>query len=391
MSLQSLLNAVRRETTSGRFVGEIDGLRFYAILAVLLFHVDGSLMAYRPWLRAADGNVDWIYAITRAGHYGVQLFFLLSGFVLGLPFAEAALGEGKQVRLGAYLWRRVTRLEPPYAINLTVMALLLVMFNGASPASIVPRWLAALCYADSWLYGYPILVNFVAWSLEIEVQFYLLAPLLARVFLVRNVQLRRLVLAGGIFCMPFLVSLAGLHTWHEGRTLLHNLSFFLAGFLIVDVWLTEWQRRPSHTLAWDAISVACVAGVVGIANNEAGIPNALTHVVLTALCSGIVVAGFRGVIQRSFLATGILPAFGGMCYTIYLWHPAIKSALCKAAAFVPPMPWALVERLALLCGIVILILLFAVPFFLFFEKPFMRRDWSTGFSAWRPKATKTSL
>ena len=379
MSLQSLLSAVRRETTSGRFVGEIDGLRFYAILAVLLFHVDGSLMAYRPWLRAADGTEDWIYAITSAGHYGVQLFFVLSGFVLGLPFAEAALGEGKQVRLRAYLLRRVTRLEPPYAINLTVMALLLVLVNGASPASIVPRYLAALCYADSWLYGYPILVNFVAWSLEIEVQFYLVAPLLARVFLVHDAQIRKLVLIAGIVSMPFLVTLAGLQTWHEGRTLLHNLSFFLAGFLIVDVWLTKWQRRPSRTLAWDAIGVACAAGVVAIANNEVGIPIAVTQVVLTALCGGIVVAGFRGMIQRNFLPTGILPAFGGMCYTIYLWHPAIKSALCKAASCVPPMPSCLAERVALLCGIVVLILVSAVPFFLLFEKPFMKRDWPITF------------
>ncbi len=381
MSLQSLLNAVRRETTSGRFVGEIDGLRFYAILAVLLFHVDGSLMAYRPWLRSAAGTEDWIYAITRAGHYGVQLFFVLSGFVLGLPFAEAALGEAKPVRLGAYLWRRVTRLEPPYVINLTVMALLLVLVNGVSAAIILPRYRAALCYADSWLYGYPILVNFVAWSLEIEVQFYLLAPLLARVFLIRNAQIRRLVLLGGILCMPLLIECAGLQAWHKGRTVLHNLSFFLAGFAIVDLWLTKWQRRPTQTMSWDAIGIACAAGIVAIAYNEAGIPFAVVQVALSALCAGIVVAGFRGAMQRRLLPTGILPAFGGMCYTIYLWHPAIKIALCKAALFVPPMPSASAERLTLLFCIVILILLFSVPFFLLFEKPFMKRDWPLALKA----------
>jgi peptidoglycan/LPS O-acetylase OafA/YrhL len=381
VKLQALLNAVRRETTSGRFVGEIDGLRFYAILAVLLFHVDGSLMAYRPWLRAADGTEDWIYAITSAGHYGVQLFFVLSGFVLGLPFAEAALGGGKQVTLGAYLRRRVTRLEPPYAINLTVMAVLLVLVNGASPASIVPRYLAALCYVDSWLYGYPILVNFVAWSLEIEVQFYLLAPVLAGVFLIRNVRARRSLLLAGVAGVPFVVALAGLQNWHEGQTLLHNISFFLAGFLIVDLWLNEWQRCPSRTLLWDAVGVGCVAGIVVIANNETGLPVVVIQVVMAVLCAGIVSSGFRGAFQHHFLRSGMMPAFGGMCYTIYLWHPAIKSALCKAASALPPTPSATAERIALLCGIVVLILISAVPFFLLFEKPFMKRDWPSTFRA----------
>jgi peptidoglycan/LPS O-acetylase OafA/YrhL len=44
--------------------------------------------------------------------YGVHLFFVLSGFILALPFCKAARGGGS-VDIKKYFWRRVTRLEPP--------------------------------------------------------------------------------------------------------------------------------------------------------------------------------------------------------------------------------------------------------------------------------------
>jgi peptidoglycan/LPS O-acetylase OafA/YrhL len=379
--LTALLNRLRRETTSGRFVGEIDGLRFYAILAVLLFHVDGSLLAYRPWLRPDSLDADWLYTVTRAGHYGVQLFFVLSGFVLGMPFAEAVFAGGKRVSLPAYLQRRVTRLEPPYLINLTVMALLLILVNGALPEKVLPRYLASLFYVDSWLFGYPILVNFVAWSLEIEVQFYLLAPFLASIFHTRPARTRRLALLGAIILAPAAIHAGGLDDWHQGRTVLHNLPFFLSGFLIVDVWMNDWKRHPSRSVAWDFLGVCCCIGLITMARYEYSLPPSLVAVVLAALCAGIVVSGFRGAFQQCILPRGLLPAVGGMCYTIYLWHPAIKSSLCKAAAVIPTLPSALLERTLLLSSFVAIVIMCSVPFYLLFEKPFMRRDWPQRFMA----------
>ena len=64
------------------------------------------------------GMPFWVEHLRR----GVELFFIISGFILGLPFAKQYLAGGKQVRLGAYFLRRLTRLEPPYILILCIRA-----------------------------------------------------------------------------------------------------------------------------------------------------------------------------------------------------------------------------------------------------------------------------
>src|SRR5262245_10743057 len=58
------------------------------------------------------------------GRYGVQLFFIISGFILALPFAAERLAGARPVRLKAFYLRRLTRLEPPYFLVLTIFFLL---------------------------------------------------------------------------------------------------------------------------------------------------------------------------------------------------------------------------------------------------------------------------
>lgn len=79
-------NHLRRRTTSGHWLPEIDGLRFIAILSVLLFHLQGqfdhhySLSIGPPFALAVRAF--------GFGNRGVQLFFAISGFILALPFAR---------------------------------------------------------------------------------------------------------------------------------------------------------------------------------------------------------------------------------------------------------------------------------------------------------------
>lgn len=108
---QRLLERLSRRTTSGRFIAEIDGLRFVSIALVVLYHMAGYVAA-----QAAGAPRHAIFRIAVHGHYGVPLFFAISGFVLGLPFAGQHLAGGRPVRLRPYFLRRLTRLEPPYSL-----------------------------------------------------------------------------------------------------------------------------------------------------------------------------------------------------------------------------------------------------------------------------------
>ena len=98
-----ILGLISRPSTSGGFVPEMDGLRFVAIAWVVLYHVAA--------LRSPDVPAA-LRAGCDSGHYGVELFFIISGFVLALPFATWRLKEGGPVVLKRYYLRRLTRLEP---------------------------------------------------------------------------------------------------------------------------------------------------------------------------------------------------------------------------------------------------------------------------------------
>jgi len=84
-----------RVSVSTRFVPEIDGLRFFAIGSVVLYHLLGIISvrkfgAWEPERFAAYFPLNWL---TR-GHFGVPLFFAISGFVLAMPFADHYLRAG---------------------------------------------------------------------------------------------------------------------------------------------------------------------------------------------------------------------------------------------------------------------------------------------------------
>ncbi len=208
-----LLARLSRITTSGRLIPEIDGLRFFAIALVVAAHAGTWATIVYGW-GANPGAPDLFYpnstglthsvlGLLRLGVWGVPLFFIISGFILGVPFASRYLADASPVRLGPYFLRRLTRLEPPYVIALFATFSFMVLLPDP-PASI-----GELSSGLAW--GIPYLANLrggnsvlgVAWSLEIEIQFYILMPLLAYVFAIRSTVLRRGFLVSAIVLSVF--------------------------------------------------------------------------------------------------------------------------------------------------------------------------------------------
>lgn len=367
--------------TRGRdFVPQIDGLRFLAIMGVIAYHVR-IISCYHYGVpqtspTGSNGIVNWAFA---AGCNGVELFFTISGFILGLPFARQYLGQGETVRLKAYYLRRLTRLEPPYLIHLLLMFLVAALILRHLPSHLdwyqQPDWLARMLrqFGVSLVYGtglvyqdYPAL-NTVLWSLEIEVQFYLLAPLLARVFLVANVTARRLVLVSLMILpavlVPMMTSLPVL-----GWTLLNKLQFFMAGFLLCDLYLTGRVQTERRTQLWDFLFLGTLGAVVGLHRYPVG------HVTLPWLTLLVCVAAFRGKIFYWLLGRPLLTTIGGMCYTIYMYHWLMISVLLRGTLHLSTHIFWLDQliQFAVLSAIIISI---CAVLFVLFERPFMQRDW----------------
>jgi len=92
---QVLLSRFSRETSSGRFIPEMDGLRFAAITMVVLFHLNGYLVARWPLHHSGLlPQSSWLAETALVGFRGVELFFVISGFILALPFASQHLAGG---------------------------------------------------------------------------------------------------------------------------------------------------------------------------------------------------------------------------------------------------------------------------------------------------------
>lgn len=368
-------NRLQRTTSSGRFIPEVDGLRFVAILSVLLFHIGGQVAAKSQQPITFSAFSETLFSLISSGHIGVQLFFAISGFILALPFAAYHLKDGKAVSLRAYYLRRLTRLEPPYIITLTLFFALIVLVLKVSFSELFPHFLASVFYLHNLIYADGSAINFVAWSLEVEVQFYLLAPFLALIFRVRPAILRRALVIGLMLCFvelqSFLPNVARLQL-----SVLGQAQFFLAGFLLADFYLTTWSQKKSNPLFWDILFFAGWPSFIYILRYPE-----LSHWLIPFAILALYAATLQGNWGRRLLSIPAITAIGGMCYSIYLIHFQIIALIwrvsIKARAgsdFMPNFALQLILMLPIIIAISLL-------FYLIVEKPCMNRDWPSRLAA----------
>ena len=117
----------------------------------MLYHLNDGLV--RRQFSQPDIKSSWLCRLLLTGNVGVPLFFAISGFILALPFIEQFHGETrKPVSLTRYLLRRVTRLEPPYLINLAVSVVILLV-KGQALLTILPHLAASVVYMHNQIYA----------------------------------------------------------------------------------------------------------------------------------------------------------------------------------------------------------------------------------------------
>ena len=364
-----ILRGLSRETSSGRFIPEMDGLRFVAISMVILYHLNGYLMAKTAFYEHAAAP-DWLGRIALVGFHGVELFFVISGFILALPFAAHHLSGAPAVSLRKYYLRRLTRLEPPYFVTIFLLLPLGLWVHPASASAIIPHLAASLAYLHNLIYGDQSTVLGVAWSLEIEVQFYLLVPLLTLVFAIRKTRLRRCVLIGLTFATLAAQLLLVPHHPRVQLSILAYLQFFLMGFLLADIFLTTWKDSSRRSFSWDAI--ALVGWPVLFLALQSRV---LTHWIFPAMVLTLYCAAFRGRWINRLICNRWITAVGGMCYSIYLIHYEVISAVGRFSKSIGrhlPSPLYLTLQFALVGSAIVII---CGLYFTVLEKPCMRREW----------------
>ena len=361
----SRAQSLRRHTATGLYIPELDGLRFVAIFSVYIYHVAGDVLRHTP--TGISHSTSFLFRLTQQLNVGVLLFFAISGMILGLPFARYWLQGGPRVPLKRYLLRRLTRLEPPYLLALLLFFALKVLSHRGEAAQMLPHFGASIAYLHNLIYREPSTINFVAWSLEVEVQFYLLAPVLALVFAVGQKWIRRSSLAAAIVVTSLLAGRLGPVTH---LTLAGNIQYFLAGFLLAEILLTAppaTNRRHlwdlASVVAWPSLAILLVDDPVAI---DVALPILILLLYLGALYGTTSSAAFAN----------IWPAtIGGMCYTIYLLHNYIVAAvgmMTEGIAHGRSFELRLLAQMFLITPIVLLV---SVLYYRWIEQPCMRPDW----------------
>ncbi|WP_394821310.1 acyltransferase family protein [Pendulispora albinea] len=357
-----------RRTNGGRFIPEIDGLRFIAIALVVVYHAE---IYTRVKLGTAPSNAlgQLVARLTAHGGFGVAFFFVISGFILGLPFAKHHLHGSSPVRLKPYFLRRLTRLEPPYILSLIFCYLGIVLLKSGGPVEL-RHLVASIFYLHNPIYGPEGVVNPVAWSLEVEVQFYLLVPLLARVYAIRQTWLRRSVFAWLAVTVPCLQLFPFADPAWVGGSIVNYLQYFIAGLVLADIYTVDWREAPRAHPVWDVVWIAgwCFLGAL----TEHTPLAKLSYPVVTFV---LYIAAFRGTVVRTILRSPLLTAIGGMCYTIYLLHYPLISIVGRVTARLA-VRGAYLTTLAVQLPIYVGAILFvSALYFRAIEQPCMRSDW----------------
>lgn len=365
-----MLARLSRRTSGGRWIPEIDGLRFVAIALVIADHAALALnvatharVVEEPFGAATQpANLDPASTIFSRGSVGVLVFFMVSGFVLALPFIRTQRSGQEPAPLRRFFLRRITRIEPPYLI---VMTLLFVGSFVVGSGVGLGHYVASLVYLHGTYYGTDSPLNSVAWSLEIEVQFYVFVPALAILLCTGRQRVRRQRIAAivGVAIGCHALGLITAYTF-----LGSSIQFFLLGWLLADVYVADWGEAPRSGRMWDVVGFATLPALLIVG------PTPLGSAILPLLVFALGYSIFRSIALRRVLSNRWIATVGGMCYSIYLVHYPLFVFLSRSLRPLGglPSPVALIGACALLipAGLAL-----GGIFFVLVERPCMDPMW----------------
>ncbi len=274
-------------------------LRFLAAAFVVAYHAQITILSYYGGARP--------YPVLELGVYGVDLFFVISGFII------VFIGTTKEKTAGVFFRRRIERVVPMYFLMTLGMFALTHVPGLARNEAASPFDLIQSLTFTTWTDGpeaYPVLN--VGWTLEYEMLFYVIATIAMAV--------TKRVWIGTAFVMLALVV--------TGR----GTSFFLQNPIIIEfvfgmtIGAFLYDRRAFPWMLAGTALVMITLPISGAAWRvwAFGLPSA-----------GVVALAIYLDLRRRYEGSW-LPALGNASYSIYLVHVVAISFVCKVASVVVP-------------------------------------------------------
>ena len=365
---------------ANKYIAPIDGLRALAVVAVLLYHL----------------GVKWI----PGGFLGVDLFFVISGYVITRLILDS-INSANALDLRAFYRARIRRLYPALLLMIIVTSLLILAFAPDGVHRFVEDLPYVLTGTNNWhlvalhqdyfqINGRPPLLQHT-WSLAVEIQFYLIWPIILyfiwKRFGKRNIAPIALLIAVGSGVALFVNSLRLDHATASRishvyfGTDTHSLGLFIGSALAVS-WVPANLSAVITQRAQDFIDGIGLIGLLGLVGTFLYISesNATLYRIafpLAALFGSMTIASLVHPASRVaplFVSEPVL-WLGQRSYGIYLWHWVIFQMTR------PSIDLAASSLLALNVARFLLVLVAADISLRYFELPFRRgviENWLRG-------------
>lgn len=308
----------------------MEGLRAYAVVAVFLVHYVASLsrifgnglVEFNPF--TDSGVKEWFFLFLRSSHYGVDIFFLISGFLISGLVAKPSFNYL------AFLAHRVLRIYPAFVVSLVVFLGYAIAFDNGH------FWLNGLLGNILLLNGIPGLgfpyISIVTWSLFFEFSFYIILPLLFRLATRQGqTNLWKLSSFALLLILP-LLAISGSYM---------RYLMFLAG-----IWLRMLPRERLESLTNKIPEYGVIAVYVLTTTFFMFVKNWIVFIPVYILpCFALVncTINGHGMLNRIF-SLRPLRYLGNISFSFYLYHTLglkIAASILKALSVTGFVPYAI--------------------------------------------------
>ncbi len=363
-----------------------DGFRALCVLLIAWFHI-WQQSWLQPVLKIGPVTLD-LTAPVRTGYLAVDLMLLLSSFLLFLPYARTRILGHSLPNTALYYKKRALRIIPSYYLCVLITFFVYALPQYGTSRALLLDLFGHLTFTHNLFYESYIGTRLpgVLWTLAVEVQFYLIAPLVGRAFVRRPLATWATMTAVAFFYR--FVYVAGLSdTALYFNRLPAMLDVYANGMLAAWAFVSLQKRlRPGAVSGCVAtlIALAAVVGIYAIMRAQSGISDGYEAIrmgqmihrfPLSALGALFLIAGSQASSWFQFLFSNqIMRFWAGISYNLYIWHAHI--ALRLRAWHIPPyesdmpqrageQPWQM--HYTLLCFAAALLIAAAVTYL--WEKP----------------------
>ena len=311
---------------------QLDGLRGLAILMVMVYHFCLTLPGFQT-----HGSWPWL-SFAQAGWMGVDLFFVLSGFLITNILIETRSGPHY---FRNFLARRFLRIWPLYYLNLFLFLVLLPLIVSNVPDAVRSMqdkqawfWL----YGANWLFakegGFGHTSGGYFWSLAVEEQFYLIWPFIVYKLSERSLLRTSLGLLAFSFLLRVSLAYAGINT-----NSLYVITFTHLDGLAVGTTLAVCLRHPELTaIVKRLMPFVAVAALIGIAvvrllDGDFFFWSAnmarFGYTLLVLLFGTLLVYALqnRSVLLTKFLSSAFMTQSGKYSYALYVVHVPVATVV----------------------------------------------------------------